>query len=100
MSFTKATEALLNAVNKTFGTTATYTYASDSTTTEVKGVFNNDFVEVQGIVTRAPSFRMKLSDLTDEPTETDTITINSIIYVVREHQPDSHGATTIILERQ
>ena len=101
MAFQKAFDALINTVNKVFATTATYTYASDSSTQDIQGVFENGFIEINGVITKTPLFKnVKLDDLTAEPTEDDTLTINSVIYIVRNHEPDSFGSTTIILEKQ
>jgi hypothetical protein len=101
MSFQDSADALFKGLNKVFGTTATYTYASDSSTQELDGVFENGFIEVNGVITKTPLFKnVILDDLTDEPTDTDTLTINSVIYIVRSHEPDSHGSTTLILEKQ
>lgn len=101
MSFQDTFDAAINGINKVFGTTATYTYASDDSTQQITGVFDNPFIEVNGTVQRQPMFKnVKLDELSAEPTDTDTLTINSVVYIVRAHEPDSFGATTLILEKQ
>lgn len=99
MSFSKATDALLKSVNKVFGISATYTYLSSGLTSSIKGVFDNAFVEVNGIATKTPTFRIRLADLTAEPTDGDQILIGTVSYYIRLHEADSHGATILILER-
>lgn len=99
MSFKNAQDAVLKATNKVFGDDVIYTYASDSTTAEIKGVFDNAFIEINGISTKKPILRIRLADLAAEPADTDTATINSVVYIVRDHEPDNFGGTTLILEK-
>jgi hypothetical protein len=98
MSFQNAADALFKGVNKTFSTQATYTYAADSSTSDVEGVFENGFIEIQGVVDQRPLFKnLILSTLTADPVQGDTILINSRTYTVETHQPDGLGTTTLIL---
>jgi hypothetical protein len=100
MSFSDSADALFKGINKVFGTPATYTYVSDSSTSEVKGVFENAFVEVNGVSDLKPVFKNLILDTLDfEPEEGDTIEINDVTYKVESHQPDGLGSTTLILNR-
>ncbi len=99
MSFSRASDAVLKAVNSVFGTSATYTYSADDSTSTIKGVFDNAFVEIQGITSMKPIFKIRLADLDAEPVQGDTVLINSILYVVQDSQSDAHGGSTLILER-
>lgn len=99
MSFRNAQDALIKAAHKVFGEDVIYTYASDSSTSQIKGVFDNAFIEVNGVSTKKPVLRIRLDDLDAEPVEGDTISLNSVEYLVRDHEPDSYGSTTLILEK-
>lgn len=99
MSFSNASSALIKATNKVFGTSVVYTYLAGGPTSTITGVFDNAFVEVQGFNTLKPVFRIRLADLTADPVEGDTLSINSVGYTVMNSQPDSFGASTLILEK-
>lgn len=99
MSFSKATEALLKAVSKVFGTSVTYTHVGDSSTSEIKAVFDYNFVEVNGVTTRRPTLRVRLADLAHAPTEGDTAEIGSDSFTIMDSQPDSFGESILILEK-
>ena len=94
-------DSLFSSINSVFGSTVTYSYQDGSPDSEIKGVFDNGFVEVNGIESKRPVLKnVKLTDLTSkEPVEGDSVQINSISYMVRYHEPDSFGTTTLILER-
>jgi hypothetical protein len=65
----------------------------------IKGVFNNAFVEVEGVVTLRPILRINISDLPASPGKNDTIEINSVEYRVLESQRDGYGGTTLVLQK-
>lgn len=93
-------DPLISTINSVFGSDITYSYLDGSPDSAIKGVFDNAFVEVNGISTKKPVLRnVKLSDLSAEPVEGDTVTISSVEYTVREHEPDGHGTTILILEK-
>jgi hypothetical protein len=99
MGISRIFDSVINTVNSVWGTSVIYTYLVDSTTSTLKGVFDNAFIEVNGVTTKKPVLTIKLSDLDDEPVEGDTVLIGSVLYMVRDHQPDSFGSTTLILEK-
>ena len=93
-------DGLISSINSVFGSTVTYSYQDGSPDSEIKGVFDNAFVEVNGIESKRPILKnVKLTDLTAEPAEGDTVEIDSTSYTVRWHEPDSFGSTTLILEK-
>ncbi len=99
MSFSNASSAVLKLVNRVMGIAVTYTYLESGETSEIKGVFDNAFVEILGVSTLKPILKIRLSDLDAEPLEGDTVSIDSVEYKVLDHQPDSHGASVIILQK-
>ena len=99
MSFLKATEALLKAVNTTFGTEATYTQTDGGVVTTLKGVFDRVYVEIQDYNGMSAVFKITLADLPAEPAEDDTLLIGSTTYAVRHCEPDAHGSATLILKK-
>jgi hypothetical protein len=100
MSFSRATDALLKAVNSVFGTSVTYTYLDDEIEpSQIKGVFDNAFVQVGDVATRKPILKIRLGDLETDPVEGDTIEINSNTYIVKDQEPDGLGSCTLILEK-
>jgi hypothetical protein len=98
MSFENAFKSVLKTVNLVFGSPVTYKDSNDDVT-EIKGVFGNDFVEQLGVATLSPTLKIRLADLALEPAEDDTVLVNSTTYKVLGSQPDSFGATTLILQK-
>lgn len=93
-------DPLISTINSVFGSEATYSYLDGSPDSAIKGVFDNAFVEVNGVATKKPALKnVNLSDLSAEPVEGDTVTINSVGYTVMGHEPDGHGTTILILEK-
>lgn len=100
MSFEDTKDAMFDEINSVFGQDVIYTFIADSSTVTIRGVFENAFVEVDGISTKQPILRnVILEELGADPVEGDQVEIDSIDYVVRYHEPDSHGSTTLILEK-
>lgn len=98
MSFSSTSDAVLNAVNRVFGTTATYTYSVGGTSS-ISGVFDNAFLEINGITTKRPVLRIVLSHLDHDPVDGDTVLIGSTTYTVRDSHHDAYGGSTLILEK-
>jgi len=80
---------------------ATYTakqYAHDSSqSTTVPGIFDNEYIEINDVSSSRPIFMFESSKITS-PVRGDKLTINSIVYTVKEIQPDGTGVTTFVLE--
>lgn len=94
-----AFDSVFKIVNKVFGTSSTYTYLSSGLTYTIKGVFDNAYVEINGVSTRKPIFKIRLADLTATPVEGDTILISSVSYKIMDSQPDGVGTSILILEK-
>lgn len=72
-------------------TAATYNAAT------VDGIFEDQFVAVNGIESSHPTFNCAEADVTGIA-HGDTITINSVAYTVVGHQPDGTGLMFLILK--
>jgi hypothetical protein len=100
MSFDDLAKTVFDSVNRTFGTDCVYTHISDNSTSEISGVFVNEFVEINGITDQLPVLKnVKLELLQHTPEDGDTVAINSLTYTVKLHQPDGLGSTNLILSR-
>ncbi len=98
MSFRALEESVVGLCNEVMGEDVSYTLYGDSPVT-IKGVFDNSFIEVEGIVSLKPTLRIKLSDLSSNPGKGDSVVISSVTYRVVESHEDSFGGSTLILQR-
>jgi hypothetical protein len=93
-------DSVNSTINSVFGSQVIYSYLDGSPDSTIKGVFENAFIEINGVLTKKPVLKnVLLSALSAEPVEGDSVEINSISYSVLEHHPDSFGTTTLILEK-
>jgi hypothetical protein len=99
MSFSRISEAVINSVNSVFGSAAEYTH-EDTSVDSIVGVFDNAFIEINGVTTQKPILKINFSDLTSDPVpDVDSVVINSIQYLVIDCQLDGFGGATLILQR-
>lgn len=99
MSFKSLEATVVGLCNQVLGEDVTYTHA-DTTTDEIKGVFSEAFVEVNGVASLKPTLRIKLDDLSSDPSKGDSVLISSVSYrVVEPPQADGFGGATLILHR-
>lgn len=89
---------VLKTTTKTLGITVSYTRLGQLAET-IKGVFDNAYVEVQGVTSIKPVLQIRLADLTGEPNKGDTVLINAINYRVLESRKDGFGGSTLILQK-
>lgn len=75
-----------------FGIVATYQGSS------INGIFDFQFVEINGVEATRPTFLTTVKDMPDNPHD-NTIVIDSINYTIIGHQPDGVGIILLILER-
>lgn len=98
MSFRTLEEAVLSATNDVFGQDVEYTpYGEDAVT--IKGVFDNAWIESQGVGSVHPVLRIKLSDLDASPGKGDSVSISDVNYRVLESRADAYGGSTLILQK-
>lgn len=103
MDWSKVTDGIIKTVNGTFGTTVSYT-AKGQSAVSIKAVFDAAFVSVQsgGEVTVAstqPVLFVRIADLPQKPSNSDTATINSVNYKVKEVQEDGWGGALLALQK-
>lgn len=98
MSFKTLAEQVLGLCNDVFGTTVSYT-PNGSTAVSIKAVFDNAWVEAEGVSSMRPVLRIQLSDLASDPGKGDQVTIEGTTYRVMESQKDAHGGATLILQK-
>jgi len=81
-----------------FGTAATYKVGT------ISGIFDNDFVEVDGIggvpfAMQQPRFLCRTADVSTA-VENDSLVIATVTYLIKVRQDDGTGMTTLVLEKQ
>jgi len=81
-----------------FGDTVTYTPA-DGSPVSINGVFDNAWVETEGVQSLKPILRINLGDLDDAPAKGDAVEISGVDYSVTESRADGHGGSTLILRK-
>lgn len=97
MSFKHLEDLVLDVTQDVAGDT--YSYTQGATTTQIKGVFDNSYIDAEGVASLIPTLRIKLSDLPASPSKGDTVVISSITYRVSRSEPDSFGGSTLILQK-
>lgn len=75
-----------------FATTVTLDGAS------VDGIFDNGYIDVLGLASRAPMFTLQSVDAAAVSTAS-TLVVNGTTYRVTSVQPDGTGVTVLTLER-
>ncbi len=98
MDFKALGESIVSQCQDIFGQDVEYTPDEGSPVT-IKGVFDNAYVEVEGIQSLRPILRIALAALEEEPGKGDQVEIESVTYKVVESRKDEHGGTTLILKR-
>jgi hypothetical protein len=98
MSFKTLSEAVIRLGHDVMGETVYYT-PSTTDPVAIKGVFKNEWIEVEGIVSFKPTLRIQLSVLAAPPDKGDVVTIGDIDYRVMRSHEDGHGGTTLILQK-
>jgi hypothetical protein len=98
MSFKTLGRTVVGLCNRVLGDEITYTPSGDSAVT-INAVFDNAWVEVEGVQSLKPILRIDLSDLENPPGKGDQATIESVNYRVEESRPDGFGGSTLILKK-
>lgn len=79
-----------------FADSATFTHGGSPAT--IKGIFDNEYLAVQGVESLYPVFRTATSDVADAA-HNDTLVINGTTYYITGIQPDGTGVTLLILSK-
>lgn len=98
MSFKALSDAVVGLCQDVFGTEVTYT-PNVGSPQDIKGVFDNQYVEIEGVVLLKPTLRINLGDLDASPAKGDEVTIDSEDFRVMESREDAYGGTNLILQR-
>ncbi len=98
MSFKDLEQTVLGLCNDVMGQDVSYTPYGDSPIT-IKGVFDNSYVDVGGVISLKPILRINLADLSAKPTKRDLVSIDSVDYILLESREDGYGGTTLILQK-
>ncbi len=104
MSWAEMTNGVMGICRSTFATAVVYTHASDSSTDEFNGIFDEAFQEVQildgaQVITTSPRLGILKSDLSSLPDAGDTVLINSVNYNVVDYRPDGEAGAALILSK-
>lgn len=91
-------ESLADICNSVWGTDVSYT-SSGQSPVSIKGVFDNAYVDVEGVVSLKPILLVKLADLLADPGKGDEVTIDETDYKVMESRLDGNGGSSLILQR-
>lgn len=98
MSVKTLTDAVVRLTGDVWGQTVTYTPNAGSPVS-IKGIFNNSWVDVEGVVTLKPVLRIKISDLLSSPAKGDVVLISASNYRVMESRLDEFGGSTLVLQK-
>jgi len=85
-----------------FAVEGSYSNAADAAThptnaSTVNGIFDEKYVEVNGMGAVRPTFTCATSDVSDAG-DGAKVTISGVVYTVRSPQPDGTGVTMLVLE--
>lgn len=88
-----------------FGVTATYTPAAGGDSSEINGIFDKEYVEINveseaAVAGTHPMFHCRTADLTDGGSFDDTLVIDGTTYLAKHIRPDGTGMTQLFLEQQ
>lgn len=105
MSIESDADRLVFVSASDFGVAATYTAVSGGAARAVAGIFDNDYLEIEGqgeasASSLQPRFVCRTSDLTNGGREGDVLVIAAATYKVTVPRPDGTGMTTLWLENQ
>lgn len=75
-----------------------YPHPSNHTIQNVVGMFDDSFLDVDGVATSQPNFTVDESVIAS-PENGDQLTIGSVVYTIRNIDFDGHGSVFLILEK-
>lgn len=98
MSFKTLSEQLVGLGQRVMGDDVTYSPAAGSPVT-IQGIFDNAWVDIEGVLSLKPTLRINLADLASAPDKGDEVTVDEVDYRVTESRVDGHGGSTLILHK-
>ncbi len=96
--FSSTEETLLEQTTNLLGRDIEYTNIGNGTTT-IKGIYDNLYIEVEGVVTLKPTVRINPSDLPFSIRKGDTLVVASTDYTVLESRKEVGGGALLILQK-
>lgn len=90
---------VIGVTSSVFGEDVTYLVNGETEPLTISGLFDNAWVEIEGVASFKPTVRIRLSDLPDKPGKGDRITARSVTYRIIESREDSRGGSLLILQR-
>ena len=96
--FTAIEKLVAKTTIRTMGRLVTYHYLPEATDSDIKGIFDNAHFETQGVSTTSPIITFYEGDLTREPSVSDKITIESVLYRVMDVRPDGVSGILLVLQ--
>lgn len=103
--FAERAKRILGHAMREFGTTVTYYRVATNQIYKFKGVFNNEFVNVDPdtesvIAMNQPALGVNLNDIDFDIDQGDRIKIREFFYIVIDKQEDGQGGAMIFLEKE
>lgn len=96
--FKSLEKTVVGIVTNVMGQTITYNLNPDDVSLNIKGVFNNEHIDVNGVNTTHPVLRINGNDLPRNPSIKDTVVIEELTYRVKEIHPDSFGGFKLLIK--
>lgn len=99
MGFRKIEKNVVTITTRNLGDVITYQLNPETTELEIDGIFDNAFVEVNGVSSTHPQVNIDLRDLPRKPSVKDKVTVESVLYSVIEPRYDGIGGCLLILKK-
>lgn len=96
--FTAIERLVAKTTIRAMGRLVTYHYLPETTDSEIKGIFDNAFIETQRVSTTSPIITFYDGDLTRAPSVADKVTINSVLYRIIDIRPDGVSGIVLVLQ--
>jgi len=105
MAIESAADRLVFLSVDDFGVTASYTPVAGGASTDVPGIFDKEYFEIEagaevGVAGTQPRFVCRTEDLSGGGSFGDALVIGTVTYKARVVRPDGTGMTALYLEEQ
>lgn len=99
MGFRKTQKNVVKVSTKALGDYDTYHLLPEATDFEIKGIFDNAFIEIQGVCSTYPVYNVDLETIPRAPSVKDKLTIEGVLYKVLEIRSDGIGGSLLVLQK-
>lgn len=96
--FDKLEKLVAKTTIRAAGRKVTYHYLPEATDSIIKGIFDNAYVEIQGVGTTGPVITFYDGDLLRAPSVFDKLTIKSVLYKILDIRPDGVSGILLVLQ--